>query len=179
MAHHRERQVGGHLPLAPQVLAQRLTPQRFGDHVGSALQLAEAQDLDDVRIVEPREQLGFPPEPQVCVLGRDDARREELHDHLLAARRVLGEIDAGRGALVDEALDLEAVADHRSGHPRLLVAERIERDDLRRRLERFGVVGAEREIVADFSLTTGTEHFIGPTIRQNRARCSARWVKVA
>src|SRR5262249_43582389 len=63
----------------------------------------------------------------------------ELDDDRLPILHVFGQVDARRGALVDEAPDLEPPADHRPRHAGHLVVQRSGRDRVGERLERLAV----------------------------------------
>ncbi len=158
VAHHGEREIGRHRVLAFQVVVQRLAAQGLGDDVRAPLQFAVAQHLDDVRMVEPHEELGLALEARVRLLRLHVAGREELHDDRRLGFHFLGEVDARRRALVDEALDLISPPENRAGHGRHLVMDGAHRDRLSDGAQRFAVPGAMRPGVVHLPMATRTLH---------------------
>ena len=77
-------------------------------------QLTELEDVDDVRMLDQIDDLGFAHEAGHRFGGARDLAPQHLHRRLAAEHGVLGPIDHAAAARRDQVLD-DVAAQHRSG----------------------------------------------------------------
>ncbi len=97
------------LPLLLEHEAERLPAQALHQVVGQPQVVrrdARRDDLDDVRVVEPREGARLVLDPSREVFARTELRMQRLQDVALADRRVFDVVDRAHPAGADEAQDL-------------------------------------------------------------------------
>ena len=79
------------------------------DVIGVSILVADAEDGDDVGMVQPRGRLGFPLEPPDLVRVVERSAREDFQRHSAAECLFLGFVDHTHSAAADRADDPEAV----------------------------------------------------------------------
>ena len=102
---------------AVQPVRQRATLDVLHDDVRSVVVLADVEDLDDVRVIQPSSQPSLAREalPHLVVTG--EVVGQELDRDLAVELQVAGAIDGGHAAMAQSMLELVALAREPALHP--------------------------------------------------------------
>src|SRR5262249_28832755 len=87
---YKSRRLSGWQGVTPEFLVQAAAGAVFQGEEGQALVLADLVDLDDVRVLQPSDGLGFGLEPRQLIPGGSGARPDHLQGHQAAGPELAG-----------------------------------------------------------------------------------------
>ena len=102
---------------AGEEVGERLAVYVLHDDVRAAVVLARVVDADDVRVGEPRRELGLTDEPPPELIVAREVLRQQLDRHRPLELGVAPEVDRGHAAVPERPLDPVPASDRRGTHP--------------------------------------------------------------